>query len=268
MAGRGQQGLSSPLEGDAEAQPVLPRPGQTLSDAARQQLAYNKANPEEAILVQPRAELQSDAADSEAMAAAAAIGSQFVFSYQAYIPEAVVVGPGYSMDPAKPIIVFNGSNRQWWDVNNIHTKFDMRAYVGDTDVSTTRWVGETQRWHCGYDFGRQTTVCTLFDTETAPVDELTIGWTVAPNSTWLSFKARATNPLEPFAQPIDGEMNVYLDARAWRLTGKHDRMPVHQFWWAPFYSEGRLAYTSEEFYALHCLFPNVPGCTARVNINM
>jgi hypothetical protein len=280
ISARGQEDLSVPRQGGAEDEPpLLPRAGQTVSDAARQLIAYNQAHPEDIISLAPSADASRDIAGSAesgaassaasgAAAAAQAPGSGFVFSYQAYIPEAVVVGPGFSGDLSKPTIVFNGSDRAWYDVNNIHTKFDIRAYIGGTESFPTKHMGTTERFHCAVDFFRQTTSCAQVGTATASLDELELLASVNQYTTMLTFRAHASNPMEPFAQPIDGELTATLDSTSWRLAGKHDRMPVHQFWWSPLYSEGRLAYTSEDFYALYCLFPNVPGCTARVNINL
>lgn len=269
---RGTEDLQQPRQGDASTQPFLPRPGQTLSDAARQRLAYEELHPEVAA-AESSALRTSGAAETMGAAvpdavAAAATGSQFVFSYQAYIPEAVVVGPGHSLDPFKPVIVYNGSNRAWWDVNNVHTKFDIRAYVGDTQIFPTKFMGETKRWHCGPNFFRQTTECSLVGTTTASLNELAVTGTISGSTTTINFTAHATNPLEPFAAAIDGQMKLTLTPRSWDLYGTHDRMPVHQFWWSPLYSEGTLAYTSEDFYKLYCLVPGVRACTAVVNVRL
>lgn len=270
---RGGEDLQRPRQGDATTQPFLPRPGQTLSDAARQQLAYEELGPEEAVVGSSalRASGTTETMGApvpDAVATAAATGSQFVFSYQAYIPEAVVVGPGHSLNPFKPVIVYNGSDRAWWDVNNIHTKFDMRAYVGDTQIFPTKFMGETKRWHCGPNFFRQTTECELVGTATASLNELAVSGTISGSTTTINFTAHATNPLEPFAAAIDGQMKLTLTPRSWNLYGTHDRMPVHQFWWSPIYSEGTLAYTSQDFYKLYCLIPGTRACTAVVNVRL
>src|SRR3546814_339707 len=147
-------------------------------------------------------------------------------------------------------------------------RYDIPAYIGGTEAFPTKHMGTTERFHCGYDIFHQTASCAHVGTDTASLDELELLAAVNQYTTMLIFRASASNPLEPFAQPIDGDLTATLDSTSWRLVGKHDRMPVHQFWWSPLYSEGRLAYTSEDFYALYCLFPNFPGCTARVNIHL
>ncbi|MFJ2551948.1 hypothetical protein [Microbacterium sp. NPDC087591] len=262
---RRTEDVTKPRQGTSEQESILPRPGQTWTDAARQQLQYNVAHPDTQIQARSSDEAGNSEQRSNELSAATAIGSQFVFSYQAYIPEKYVLGPGYSGDPSKPFIVFNGSDRAWWDVNSVGTKFDIRGYVGDSQVFWTKHMAETTRAHCSLAFPRSGFNCTVVGHATAPLSELSASSVIAPALTRLTFEAHAGNPMEPFAQDIDGQMIATLDTRSWRLVGKHDKMPVHQFWWSPIYGDGHLVYSSANYYSLHCLFPNVPGCTARIN---
>jgi hypothetical protein len=267
IGARGQEDLTKPRESGPDQQLLLPRAGQTASDVARQQVSYQREHPETAVTAQPREGFVESPAQSEATAAAAITGAQFVFSYQAYIPEPIIVSPGFSGDLSKPVVVYNGSDREWYDVNNIHTKFDMRAYVGDTEVFPTKWIGETERYHCGYDVFRQIASCAFIARDTAPETGISLNAEITGSTTTLTFTANAKNPLEPFSQPINGQLTAVLGPRSWQLFGSHDRMPIHQFWWSPLYSEGRLAYMSSDPF-IGCLFANAPTCTSYVNVNM
>ncbi|MEV8239513.1 hypothetical protein AB0O90_04710 [Microbacterium testaceum] len=247
---------------------VLPRVGQTVTDAARERMAYEQSHPGAARSASQQAVVPSEnamAVDATAAAAAGSPGSGFEFSYQAYIPEAFIVGPAPSGNPFKPLVLFNGSNRDTWDVNNIHNKFDMRAYVGGTEVGTTKSMGQTERWNCTLNpFNPD---CEMVAYKTASVDELDVSGSNSGGVTTINFTASATNPLQDFAPAIDGSFKLVLTDSSWTLSGTHDRMPVHQFWWAPFYSEGTLAYDSSDFYFLPCLFGG-PNCVANVNVRL
>lgn len=262
---RSHEDLAKPRETSDGEQLLLPRVGQTVSDVARQQIAYETAHPEAVEMAMPPAGYLAGPLQTEA-ATAAATGSQFVFSYQAYIPEKYILAPTYSGDINRPLTVFNGSDREWWDVNNIHTKFDIRAYVGDDEVFPTKWVGTTERYHCKFE-GSERVVCDYQESRTASDSGISVTSQINGTTTVLTFTASINNPLEQFSQPIDGLMTATLTPRSWRLVGHHDRMPVHQFWWSPIYSEGTLAYMSTDPW-LFCLIPNVPTCTSYVNVNM
>lgn len=271
-----QPGAQSRESGEDFAQPrvepdgtaLLPRVGQTITDAAREKMAYEKALADSG-LTDPQ-DAPSDVSenamttDEISAQAARAPGSGFEFSYQAYIPEKFVPGPTFSGDVSRPVVLFNGSNRSWWDVNNPHTKFDMRAFVGGDTVGTTKFMGQTERWHCTLAFNPD---CQVAAAKTASLDELNVWGGASGGVTTIHFVANATNPLQSFAPAINGDLQLELTDRSWTLSGTHDRMPVHQFWWAPFYSEGTLAYTSSDFYSLQCLFGGW-GCVANVNVRL
>ena len=226
---------------------VMPRPGHTLSDAARANLQ----------------EQQKNQADTGARGTTTidAVGSGYVFAYLGYIPEEVVIGPSYSGDPSKPFVLFNGSDRGYWDINSIHNKFDVRATVGSSSVSTTKHIGQTQRFHCS------TTQCVLAATATAPLSQLSVSSLVGIGSTKIRYEVHTTNPLQAFAPAIDGSLELNLTTRAWTLKGTHDLMPVHQFLWGPEYSEAKISYSTHNNYSLPCLFGG-PVCTAKINIHI
>ena len=249
---------------------VYPRVGQTLTDAARERMAYDAAHPEaqQARVAEAREAGATDqgldaSSDSQLAAQSASTpGSGFEFSYQAYIPGKSILGPAPSGNVFKPYVLFNASDREWWDVNSPGTKFDMRGFVGGTTVGTSKYMGHTTKHHCDIFLSN----CEFIAEATAPYDQLNVWGNVSGGVTTINFSAAAANPLQAFAPDITGNLRLTMTDRAWTLSGSHDRMPVHQFWWAPFYSEGTLAYQSDS-YVPACL---VGGwvCTANVNIRL
>lgn len=147
----------------------------------------------------------------------------------------------------------------------VHWSFDIRAYVGDSEVFPTKWVGTTERFHCYRQ--HPTFYCTFQESATASDAGINVVSSINGSTTTLTFTASINNPLEAATVPIDGQMTATLTPRSWRLVGQHDRMPIHQFWWAPLYSEGRLAYMSKDPW-IFCLIAGVPSCTSYVNVNM
>ena len=229
---------------------VMPSPGQTLSDAAREQMA-----------VEQEAAVEGD--KSAKTATSLAVGSGYVFTYLGYIPEEVVPLPFPSGDLQRPLAFFNGSGRGYWDVNSIHNKFSIRATVGNSSVSVEKHIGETLRYHCG----PVQPNCVLAARATASLSDLTFSSLVQVGKTSMKFTVNSPNPLQPFAPPINGSLNVELTSRAWTLKGTHDLMPVHQFMWGPEYSEYKISYSTHTNYRLDCLF-GYPGCVAIVNTHL
>ena len=189
----------------------------------------------------------------------------------AYIPEAKLLYPAYTGDPAKPFTMIGGDGHGTNDPNGSHRFIqDMTFYFGSSHSATYyEHMGTSHLYKCSSPTGSG---CSLVASATAPLSELS-NPSLNHGATWGwgRITASATLPLISIAPPITTDVTVYLSEPASWVAGYHDNMPKHEFYYGNVYSEYWKAYESSYLsYAvqLECLYaPDVPipGCLVRFN---
>lgn len=190
-----------------------------------------------------------------------------LFRYQGWIRQSSVGGPPPSGRLTRPYTFFHGDSRGADPNGTYRFRQDVRLRFGTNhNIFYEEKMGETLKYACRTKEGAD---CEFVSRATAPLSQLDIR-DVYHTSTygWWYFHVDAANPLQPLSPAISSEMYVIYGPGITDIIGLHDKMPSHEIYFrADGWGEWETAYESREV-GLHCLFPNVPFCTQKVNIRL
>lgn len=189
----------------------------------------------------------------------------------AYIPEARIVGPGFSGDVSRPVIMFGGDNHGTNQPNeSVRFRQDVTFNFGAGNSRVyAEHMGATQRYHCLAPY----VSCVLNSTATASTSGLNL-LLQGGGATWgrAILRAEATNPLLSYAPPIDTQVRIELAQGRSYVAGYHDNMPKHEFYTGePFsffykaYESSYVSYVVQVGCLLSAPTLPIPGCGVLFN---
>lgn len=189
------------------------------------------------------------------------------FRYQTFIIPSKIAGAGFGK-LTRPFVAFGGDGRNFYHPNGSYrTRQDAYMSFGSSHrITHTPAMGETKKYACRWP---NLSDCEQIGSKFAPMNELSLTG-VSSNNTGgrFTFKVDATNPLQSGAPAISANVTVYGRPGGTTITGKHDRMPIHEVWFTvEGWGEWYWVYGSE-YHRPICLIGSIPTCTAKVNVRL
>jgi hypothetical protein len=224
------------------------------------------------------ASMQSPSVKSAVFAASVATANKsmatealpdYLVRYIGFIPEAQLPIPGYpTWDPLRPLLVVKGDGRPeyTYDPSSAAYRFreDLYFNFSSGNVNPVTSFGTSVAYKCGL------SDCVVLRTATANQNEIQVTSQYANSVQGQALvTVHATIPVVFGAPAIDSQLLIKLSPGHSSITGSHDRMPVHEIYDGPQYSEffPLPAYHSKGHY-VPCLFTvGLPGCTVNVNVH-
>ena len=193
----------------------------------------------------------------------------YLVRYVGFIPEAALPVPGYpTWDPFLPLLVVKGDGRPEFahDPNSTAYRFreDLYFNFSSGNVTPVPSFNPSVAYKCGL------SGCVVLRTATANQNEIQVSSQYANSIAGQALvTVHATIPVVYGAPAIDAKIFITLSPGHSSITGSHDRMPVHEIYDGPQYSEffALPAYHSKGHY-VPCLFTvGIPGCSVNVNVH-
>lgn len=189
------------------------------------------------------------------------------FRYQAWIRASLAPG----LPRIEPSGIwhdfFGGDGRDANPNGSYRYRQDMRINFGaGGGYSYSENMGETKKYSCRFIGSLD---CRLMARDAAPLSGLwDEGRVYSSTKGTFTLRARAANPLQVGAPPIDANLRFDWKLGGTTVTGSHDRMPSHEIWFdVAGWNEWQHVYSTKEV-GLHCLVGTLPGCRQNVNVRI